>query len=399
VRFFAPARIADERLLWTRDARFGHRLAARVSGGRVLELDSGVCLIAPATELTDHVAAEVARAVRSPEYGLVTIDSSVPERERYLVAFSAAVQQSGIADRIGMAQSTHMAMTKTLDYFFTLKSQHEVHFQPIVTLATGEPHEYECLFRPVMPMLPQSITGIVSAAILTDRSVELDSYIVSVILPRIGELGRARDRAGLPRHRFAVNLTPQSLLAPVLEPHAFAEAVVDAGIQPADLTLECTEQQAVSDLEPLQRRVKQLRRLGFGFAIDDAGAGYASFTLIAALRPTVIKIDREIVHGVGSKSGDAKQALVEAFVSFGQRIGAQLVAEGIETRRDLARLTALGVDFGQGFLLGRPAPEPQAARSAARMWLAHRIGSQRARRAGLAHPVVPVSEAIAASSD
>ena len=64
------------------------------------------------------------------------------------------------------------------------------------------------------------------------------------------------------------------------------------------------------------------------------GAGYASFALIAALRPTVIKIDRDIVAGIARD--DAKQALVEAFVSFGRRIGARLLAEGIERRSDLA---------------------------------------------------------------
>lgn len=98
--------------------------------------------------------------------------------------------------------------------------------------------------------------------------------------------------------------------------------------------------------------------MGFGFAVDDAGAGYASFALIAALRPSIIKIDREIVDGI--RLGDAKQALVESFVSFSRRIGANLVAEGIETRSDLATLMELGVDSGQGFLIGKPQAEPVA---------------------------------------
>src|SRR5439155_17243067 len=84
--------------------------------------------------------------------------------------------------------------------------------------------------------------------------------------------------------------------------------------------------------------------------------GYASFTLVAALRPSIIKIDREIVSGI--RLDDAKQALVEAFVSFSRRIGASLVAEGIETRSDLSTLVDLGVEFGQGFLIGRPEAEP-----------------------------------------
>jgi EAL domain-containing protein (putative c-di-GMP-specific phosphodiesterase class I) len=131
-------------------------------------------------------------------------------------------------------------------------------------------------------------------------------------------------------------------------------------MEPRHVTLECTEQQVVSDMGSMVKQVKALRRLGFGFAIDDAGAGYASFSMIAALRPSIIKIDREIASGIARD--DAKQALVEAFVSFGGRIGALLLAEGIERRADLAMLTALGVDLGQGYLIGKPAPEPAPPR-------------------------------------
>jgi hypothetical protein len=113
-------------------------------------------------------------------------------------------------------------------------------------------------------------------------------------------------------------------------------------------------------VDQLKRQVKTLRRLGFGFAVDDAGAGYASFALIAALRPSIIKIDRLIAAGVARD--DAKQALVEAFVSFGRRIGARLLAEGIERRADLSMLSSLGVELGQGYLIGRPAYVPQAPR-------------------------------------
>ena len=135
-------------------------------------------------------------------------------------------------------------------------------------------------------------------------------------------------------------------------------------MEPRQITIECTEQQFVPDIAQLQRQVKALRRLGFGFAVDDAGAGYASFALIAALKPSVIKIDRDIVHGLNHD--DAKQALVEAFVSFGRRIGAHLLAEGIERRADLAALTSLGVELGQGYLLGKPAADPQPPRMVAK---------------------------------
>jgi EAL domain-containing protein (putative c-di-GMP-specific phosphodiesterase class I) len=363
VPFFAPRQRQpqeDERLLWTRDIRFANRLAEALPDAHVLELESGTAIVARTIDLTESLAGEIARTVRNPPYGMVSIDQTIPEADRYVVALSAAVQLSGLADRIGMAQSTQVVQTKTLDYFFNLRNRHAVRFQPIVDLRTGELHEYECLFRPEMPMLPQSISAIVQAAIDTDRSVELDTFIVRVILERAGALNATRVAAGAPPLRVAINLTPASLLARGFEAKAFVAMVRTFGLSPRQITLECTEQQAVSDVVPLKRQVKALRRLGFGFAVDDAGAGYASFALIAALRPSVIKIDREIAHGIARD--DAKQALVEAFVSFGRRIGAKLLAEGIEKRTDLASLKELGVDLGQGYLLGKPSLTPEAPR-------------------------------------
>ena len=386
MRFFSPQpRSGEERLLWSRDIRFGHRLAIELPECRLLELESGTVVIGPAAQLTDALAAEVAEEVHSPPYGLVTLDMSLPEGERHLAGMSAAVQLSGLADRIGMAPSTQVVQTKTLDYFFNLRNVHQIAFQPIVELATGELHEYECLFRPNMPMLPQSISAIVHAAIDTGRSIELDAFIVRLILDRVADLERSRREKGLSPLRLAINLTPASLLDERFEAKAFAAMIAELGLSPRQITVECTEQQAVSDLGPLIRRVKALRRIGFGFAIDDAGAGYASFTLIAALRPSIIKIDREIAYGIARD--DAKQALVEAFVSFGRRIGARLVAEGIEKRADLAMLTALGVHLGQGYLIGRPAFEPATPRpmetlrlDAARRRVRDGVGSVVARR-------------------
>jgi EAL domain-containing protein (putative c-di-GMP-specific phosphodiesterase class I) len=363
VRFLSSARRDDEeqeRLLWSRDVRFAHRLAATLPNLRVFELDAGIVLIGPAAELTEARAADIAAATHAPAYGLATLDRARPEGERHLVALSAAVQQSGVAERIGMAQSSHLVQTKMLDYFFSLRTLHGVAFQPIVELTTGRLVEYECLYRPEMPGLQTSISSVVQAAVDTGRTIELDTFIVRSILEHVSELQAARRAAGQPALHLAINFTPASLLAEEFEAMAFAAMVKEMGLDPRHITLECTEQQAVSEIEPMIRQVKTLRRLGFGFAIDDAGAGYASFSLIAALRPSVIKIDREIASGIARD--DAKQALVEAFVSFGGRIGALLLAEGIERRADLAVLTDLGVDLGQGYLIGKPARQPARPR-------------------------------------
>ncbi|MGK2851436.1 MAG: EAL domain-containing protein [Candidatus Limnocylindrales bacterium] len=346
-------------------------------------------LVAAAADLTEALADRVSAESRDAQYGMATVDARLPEADRYLTALSEAVQVSGLADRIGMAQTTQVVQTKTLDYFFSLRKLHGVAFQPIVRLDTGELHEYECLFRPSMPMLPQSISAIVQAAIDTERSIELDAFIIGSILERAASIEATRRAAGHPPMRLAINLTPASLLDPRFEAVTFATTIREAGLDPRQITIECTEQQTVADIVPLQRAVRAIRRAGFGFAVDDAGAGYASFSLIAALRPTVIKIDRDIVAGIARD--DAKQALVESFVSFGRRIGAKLLAEGIEKRADLAMTTALGVDYGQGFLLGRPSELPAAPRPMATLRLdamrttaARSAGSAIARRRRLA---------------
>ncbi|MCI0346373.1 MAG: EAL domain-containing protein [Chloroflexi bacterium] len=352
---FANRDRRPERLLWTRDMRFVNRLREAVPSGRTLELDAGALFVAAEGALTDEIAAAVAADVHGPEYGMVLVDSRLPLGDRYVVAMSAAVQMSGIAERVGMGQTVQNVQTKALDYFFACRNLHGVEFQPIVQLSSGRIHEYECLFRPLMPNLPRSISAIVQAAIDTERSVELDSFIFRAIVSQAATLQTQREERGAGPLAIAINLTPTSLLDERFDVPRMLQAVESVGLDPTRITLECTEQQAVPNVTELATRVHALREAGFGFAVDDAGAGYASFSMVAAIRPTVIKIDRAIVAGVAGD--DARQALVDAFLSFGRRIGAAITAEGIEETADLETLIGLGVQYGQGYLLGRPKPE------------------------------------------
>ena len=256
MRLFRSGR-PDERLLWSRDSRFVRRLAQTAARSRVLELaDSGWCLIAPASTLTEAGASAASAELGNVSYGLVPVDSALPEADRYVTALGAAVQVSGIADRIGMDRTPEIAQRKILDYFFTLRNNHHVAFQPIVDLRTLEAVEYECLFRPEMPMLPQTISSIVATALTAKRPVELDTYIMEQTLARIAEV--AIDQTGLAR-RFAINLLPASLLAPGFEANAFAERIQRAGLSPRQFTVECTEQQAIDDVGPLKRQVRARR--------------------------------------------------------------------------------------------------------------------------------------------
>ena len=358
MRFVRAGHGAAERLLWTRDSRLVTRLAQHLPGSRIVELaDSGWCVTAAAAALTDEIVAKLAHEAA---FGLVDVDMARAPSVRYVAALGQAVQLAGTESGLGLEESPEMAKRRVLDYFFAVRADHHVEFQPIVDLRTMQAHEWECLFRPQMPMLPQSISSVVDAAVVDKRPVDFDMFVVDATLARIAEV--ASVVAGRRRMKFSINLLPASLLAPHFEAARMADRVRRMGLVPQQIVVECTERQPIDDVPRLKKQVQALRRLGFGFAIDDAGAGYASFNLIAALEPSIIKIDRQIVGRISNKDGEARKALVEAFVSFSRRIGARLVAEGIENRRDLVALQERDVDFGQGFLLGRPAPVPAAPR-------------------------------------
>src|SRR6202040_1537910 len=125
----------------------------------------------------------------------------------------------------------------------------------------------------------------------------------------------------------------------------------------AAVVLEFSEREPVPDLALLQRIAAELRARGFRIAVDDAGAGHASMRVIAELRPEFIKVDRSLITAIDADR--ARRALVVALLSFSGHIGARVIAEGIETQREQETLQSLGVQFGQGWLLGRPVlPHP-----------------------------------------
>ena len=127
-----------------------------------------------------------------------------------------------------------------------------------------------------------------------------------------------------------------------------------AGAESSRLVAEITEHAPIDDYARLGEAVGKLRAHGMRLAIDDAGAGYSSLRNILELRPDMIKLDSSLVRDIDSDR--SKQALASGLISFAAEIGSGIVAEGIESEPELERLVTLGVEHGQGYLLGRPAP-------------------------------------------
>lgn len=274
------------------------------------------------------------------------VDPTVEPDDRVAEALTRAMIGAGLGRH---AASAPLAEAHALVDGFLAAPDVDAAFQPQVSLQTGRVVGYEVLARPAVP-----IGELVRAAVMIDRAADLDFAILPRLLERIAEY---------PGILVSINLLPASLLDPRFGKDELVRACRRVGLDPERLTIECTEQQPVTDLDRLAARVADLRRMGFSFAIDDAGAGHSSISLIARLRPNTIKIDRAFVTNVHHDG--ANQAVIEGFVTFTRRIGGRLVAEGVENRAELLEIVSLGVDIGQGYLLGRPEAEPGPTTNAA----------------------------------
>ena len=213
--------------------------------------------------------------------------------------------------------------------------------QPIIRLLDGVTLGYESLCRinpGTGPQLPEALFD----AAGRDMEQELDEACIRA--------GLAASVHTLPATLF-LNVTLPTLVQPnaAQRLHQLAE---EAGVAPEHVVLEVSEHVPVPNVARLRRVVADVRARGFRIAIDDAGAGHASMLVIAEVRPDFIKIDRDLIRGV--HSSDSRRALVVSLLSFGTHINARIIAEGIETEADLRSLMDLGVQFGQGNVLGEP---------------------------------------------
>ncbi len=121
------------------------------------------------------------------------------------------------------------------------------------------------------------------------------------------------------------------------------------------VVFEITERAAIPDFERCKESLERLRALGYRFAVDDLGAGYASLNSVALLDPQFIKIDMMLVRGIDKNPRQAK--LIRRIIEFGNDAGIAVIAEGVETAAEARCLVDMGVHLVQGFYFGKPEAE------------------------------------------
>ncbi len=254
-----------------------------------------------------------------------------------------------MADRV----RTRAPQTRAADDFRQLLAPGAIRavFQPIVRLSDLQPIGYEGLARfptpPGLVSLPPDVTLAAAGRLGVREDLEVACWAA------ISEAGTP------PAGRLLfVNVAPEALGHPGL--------LELAGRLPARLVIELTEQDAVQNTVLLRQRLRPWIARGALIAVDDAGAGFTSLEYVAELRPDFLKLCRGMVTGV---EGDAsRQAVLRATVAFAREVGARVVAEGVERPEELQILRDAEVDYGQGWLFGRPAeawPAEASARATA----------------------------------
>lgn len=159
--------------------------------------------------------------------------------------------------------------------------------------------------------------------------------------------------AAMPEGRLMfINIEPEAVTDPELREIMTTTLMSCQGVSPSNVVLEITERTAITDFVTFRATLEYLRALGFGVAIDDAGAGYGSLQCLAETCPEWLKIDLSLIRGIDSDH--MREQLVGSLVGFAAKMDVKLIAEGIETVEELRTLRELGVVYGQGFLFARP---------------------------------------------
>ena len=241
-------------------------------------------------------------------------------------------------------------------------------------LETGGLHGFEALTRWNHPrrgiVLPNDFIAAAEQSGLIVGITEWCLHEVTRIFPAIAAAAlhnraHVRNRLALDSDLFiCVNVSGHDLVKP-----AFAETVrsilADAGVPPRNVKLEVTESMLMKDPQGARTILEACRQRGMGIAVDDFGTGYSSLSYLSTLPITTIKIDRGFVRDIATDPTSRK--IVSTIRHLARELEIAVVAEGIETKAQADILTAMGCEFGQGYLYARPLPLP-AALDLVRAW-------------------------------
>ncbi len=232
------------------------------------------------------------------------------------------------------------------DEFRRLVGQPLVHsvYQPIVDLRRGTVLGWEALSRGPQEGAFSSPKAMFEFAEEAGALFQLERCCRQRAIEGLGGLA--------PEQKLFLNIHPLTLADPDFRSGETRRLLESQGLSPANVVFEITERHSIKDFVLFHRTLDHYRSQGFQVAIDDVGTGFSGLSRLARLRPDFIKVDMGLVQG--AHSNPVQRALLETMITFAEKIGSSVIAEGIENESDLSCLVSMGMHFGQGFHLGRP---------------------------------------------
>src|SRR3954453_8825230 len=338
---------------------------ARLSGD-----EFAILLIGPGSaHQAERVALRIIDSLRAPvrigehlirtglSIGLATSDACAASDIDMLRAADLAMYRakSGGKGRLEVFQPSHHTALLQRDAVRAELSgaldgeQLELHYQPIVDIATQQIVGFEALLRWRHPD-----RGLVSPlefiplAEETGLIVPIGRWVLQEATRQAAEW---QNRSPLGRLRMSVNVSVRQFQHPDLVGDV-AEALQRSGLKPSLLTLEITESLFAQDTAETTRKIELLKDLGGRLALDDFGAGYSSLSFLLRFPIDTLKIDKSFIDGVAtSREG---HAVVAAITQLGQTLRMEVVAEGLETSDQVEAMDALECPLGQGYHFSRP---------------------------------------------
>ncbi|WP_182302073.1 EAL domain-containing protein [Cohnella cholangitidis] len=221
-------------------------------------------------------------------------------------------------------------------------------YQPIMRLGDGRVFGYEALTRCPEGSLFDGPLSLFQFAERNNMAFALDRLAREKAIRHCPTLGTIQ--------KIFINVT----MSIINDPHFVSGQTVnwlnERGLYPGQVVFELTERSSIDDFEAAKKILSHYRRQGYEIAIDDAGAGYSSLQSIVELSPDYIKVDRSLIRM--ADKDEMKKHMLRTFVRFAKKMNIRTVAEGIERPEELRLLRAMGFDFAQGYLIGRPSEYP-----------------------------------------
>lgn len=226
----------------------------------------------------------------------------------------------------------------------TARGAFDVVYQPILGLRSGEIVGHEALVRFDPGLSTQGDTA--RAIEIATRAGRLETVFERV-------LGSVASAAA---EDLLVGYTSVNVNASLIADGTVWKHLIRTELDPRTLVVELSEQEATDVTVPeVQANLRQLRDAGVRIAIDDLGTGYSDLASLVRLAPEMVKIDRSLTHELPAATW---HELFEMIVAMGHRIGATVVAEGVETVEQFEALRSVDTDGVQGYLIGRPSAQP-----------------------------------------